>query len=163
MTDQAHRARPQLVRRGALAVVLRVWMIALIGLMASCGGATEPHITVTDARMLEPATDKTASVYLNIVNDGGADTLIGASSSAASSIMLHGTSVDSEGRTQMTALSTVEIGEGATVSFAPGKMHLMVMSPPAVAPGDTFPLTLRFLTSGEVTVQAKVVREVEPQ
>ena len=100
---------------------------------------------------------KTGAVYLSIMNMGAkSDELIGMSSPAASSAMLH-QSKDENGVMKMEMLDTLEIPAGKTVDILPGQMHIMLMELKAtLKTGDHVVLELEFKNSGKVTVDAIV-------
>ena len=70
--------------------------------------------------------------------------LVGASSSACGSLMLH-QSVTKNGVEQMVMVPKVAVPAHGTLQFAPGGYHLMCMSPAAaMRPGQSVPVTLQF-------------------
>ena len=100
---------------------------------------------------------KTGAVYLSIMNMGAkSDELIGMSSTAASSAMLH-QSKDENGVMKMEMLDILEIPAGKTVDILPGQMHIMLMELKAtLKTGDHVALELEFKNSGKVSVDAIV-------
>ena len=100
---------------------------------------------------------KTGAVYLSIMNMGAkSDELIGMSSTAASSAMLH-QSKDENGVMKMEMLDILEIPAGKTVDILPGQMHIMLMELKAtLKTGDHVVLELEFKNSGKVSVDAIV-------
>jgi periplasmic copper chaperone A len=100
---------------------------------------------------------KTGAVYLSIMNMGkGSDQLIGISTPAAESAMLH-KSNDENGVMKMEMLDQLEIPAGATIDILPGHMHIMLMGLKApLKLGDHVPLEMEFKKSGKVSVDAIV-------
>ena len=86
-----------------------------------------------------------AAGYFMLSNStAAAQTLIGASSPACGSLMLH-QSVTKSGVEQMIMVPKVDIPAHGTLQFAPGGYHLMCMSPAAaMRPGQSVPVTLQF-------------------
>jgi periplasmic copper chaperone A len=86
-----------------------------------------------------------AAGYFTLSNTTAAPRrLVGAASPACGMLMLH-RSVDQNGEEQMMAVSSVLVPGHGMVRFAPGGYHLMCMLPgPAMRPGKSVPVTLRF-------------------
>jgi protein SCO1/2 len=116
-------------------------------------------ITVGPAFMPAPAAQSEAAVYVRIDNrDSRADTLLGAWSPAATGGMLH-ESVRDGGAVTMRMRSRVVVPAGGSVELAPGGLHLMLTELSRLpAPGEAFPLTLRFARAGDFVIAATVVR-----
>lgn len=61
----------------------------------------------------------------------------------------------------MREIEALDIPAGETVSLVPGGYHLMLLElADDLVPGETFELTLRFATAGEVTVDVEVREDV---
>jgi copper(I)-binding protein len=107
-----------------------------------------------------PPGARTAGVYFRIRNGGNSsDRLIGVSSPVAGSAEIHDMTMDG-GIMRMRALPEVEIPAKATVEFAPGGFHLMLLElRRPLKTGDRFPLRLSFAKGRsadvEVLVEAK--------
>jgi copper(I)-binding protein len=128
---------------------------AAVGSGAEPASVTVGSITLTGAQVKVPVTPDETVGYLTISNSGGADELIGASSPDAQSVQLHTTKADGSVDT-MEKASSIPIPAHATVEFALGGLHLMLMQPDGVHLGVRVPLLLRFRTAGVVTVWAQV-------
>ena len=104
-----------------------------------------------------PPTIATGVVYFAITNRGSReDTLVAASTPMAASVEFH-ESRTVGGLMQMRQLAVVKCPAHATVKIEPGGVHVMLIGLRApLAPGTDFPLTLRFATAGELTVQVHV-------
>lgn len=93
--------------------------------------------------------------YLRI-DSARADRLVGATSQVATSVEMHSMTMDGDVM-RMRKLDAIDVPAGGTVELKPGGLHLMLMGLKApLAPGATFPITLKFEQAGEVQVQAKV-------
>ena len=102
----------------------------------------------------------TGAAYLSITNHGAReDTLVGAQTPVATRVEFHRTSVEA-GMATMRPASSLVIEPGATLTAAPGGLHLMLvdLKSPLVK-GTSVPLVLTFKDAGDVTVQLKI----EPQ
>ena len=99
-----------------------------------------------------------AAGYFTLTNATAApETLVSAASPACGTLMLH-KSVSRNGEESMIMVPSVAIPAHGKVKFAPGGYHLMCMSPgPAMAPGKSFPVTLR-LANGEALSASFPVR-----
>lgn len=96
--------------------------------------------------------------YLEIVNStSAADQLLSASAPVAGKTEIHEMTHEN-GVMKMRAMTDgVEIPAGATVSLAPGGLHLMFLDLPApLTAGQTFDLTLTFKTAGTIKVPVTV-------
>lgn len=105
------------------------------------------------------ATAPGASVgagFLVITNPGKADELVSGSSPVAERVELHSSRLEG-GVMKMRKLEQLNIPAGGAAIFEPGAMHLMLvgLKQPLVE-GTTVPLTLRFRSAGELTIQLKV-------
>lgn len=127
--------------------------------MAGVEKAEKPALTVGKAwARATPGGAKVGAGYLEIVNKTAtADTLVSASASVAGRTEIHEMSHDN-GIMKMRALSNgLEIPAGATVSLAPGGLHIMFLELPApLTAGQTFDLTLTFKTAGTIVVPVTV-------
>jgi copper(I)-binding protein len=110
-------------------------------------------IQVTDARA-RPTLPNAASgvIYLTIVNHGAADdTLDSLTTPVADRAAMHRT-MDMNGVMTMDPVSPLPVKAGATVRFAPGGLHVMLMGlKRRLTTGDSFPVTLDFEHAGKVT------------
>jgi len=118
-------------------------LLLLTVCLPACGPAPDPSaaIQVTDARIRVPVPgqDKTVA-YLTIEN--GSTTpfvLTTIESTGARAIEMH--TIDRDGdRVRMRRLPEVVVEPGATVTFAPGGLHLMIFG--VTEPIDPFTATL---------------------
>ena len=97
------------------------------------------------------------ALYLDVVNAGdGADVLTEVRTEVADSVQLHETVQGDDGLARMQERDEVEVDPGATVSFTPGGLHVMLLGVDDLAEGDTVAVELVFATSGVVEVDARV-------
>ena len=146
--------RTQIILPAAVAVALTL----VAGFYFVRRAETAPaQITVTQAwaRATPPGAD-VGAVYLTIENKGGAaDRLVGVTSPAAGSAMVHQT-VEESGVSTMRATDG-SIAPGTTLDMKPGGSHIMLMGLKApLKEGDTVDVTLAFEKTGEVKTTAKV-------
>jgi hypothetical protein len=96
--------------------------------------------------------------YVEIKNSGTTDdALVGITTPAAGMPMLHETVVQ-DGIASMPHAMSVPVPAGQSVQLAPGGYHGMLMElTTALKEGDSFPVTLSFEKSGEVTVNVDVL------
>src|SRR5579859_1995114 len=74
-----------------------------------------------------PKGAKTGAAYMTLLNNGAsADRLIGASTPVADKVQFHKETED-DGVSRMREVPGVELGPGASVSFKPGALHMMLV------------------------------------
>lgn len=117
----------------------------------------EIAVTRAWARATPPGA-KVGAVYLTIENRGGAaDSLLGVTSPAAQSAMLHRT-VEESGVSSMREADG-SIAPGAKLDMQPGGSHIMLMGLNApLKEGETIEVTLDFETAGSIKAAAKVAQ-----
>jgi copper(I)-binding protein len=95
-------------------------------------------------------------VYLTVIDEGGPDALVGATTPVAESATLHESS-NTGGIDRMRAVPALQVAPGAPLRLAPGGGHLMLSSlRKALRPGETFPLTLIFRSGARVETIVRV-------
>lgn len=108
---------------------------------------------MVDARLVAPAGAASAVAYFEIRNTGAVgDTLLYADSPEAGISMIRTTG---PGRTER--VTSVRVPAGSSVRMAPGGLGVVILDPPALAPGATVEYNLWFRYSGRVTVRTPVV------
>ena len=103
-----------------------------------------------------PGSDM-AAAYLSLSNSGPAPvTVVGVSSPAAASAMIHETSAQG-GQSRMRPHPQLIIPAGQTIRFAPGGLHVMLheLKQP-VHPGQSVPLIFQLADGGTLQVAAIV-------
>ena len=142
-----------------------VKLLRILTLMALTGGlaagtaahAAESGLSVSQPwlRMIIPS--RTAAGNFTLSNAAAkAQVLIGASSPACDSIMLH-QSLEKNGTAHMVMVESLNVPAHGAVKFAPGGYHLMCMSPSKdVAQGHSIPITLHFADGSTLTTNFPV-------
>lgn len=140
-----------------------IWFTAI--LLAAAGlaacGAGEPDITVDGAwGRQSPSMATTGAFYMNIVNKGGTDRLIGAATDACGAVELHESVMDDNGVMSMHPLENgIEIPAGKTVELKPGGMHVMCINKKVdFISGSEITLSLEFEKSG-IIILGVAIRE----
>ena len=124
---------------------------------------TKGPLTIASPWSMElPPNAPTIAAYFVISNAGpDADRLIGVDSPIAGAAQLH-EHVNKDGLMKMQQVPTVDIPAGGAVTFAPMAYHVMLLDlkdRSTLTDGQTFPLTLHFEKTGDVTVQVMVQKQ----
>jgi hypothetical protein len=99
---------------------------------------------------------KPGGIFLMIVNQGGADTLVSVSTPAAKIAQLHNNKI-SHGKMRMRRKTELDITAGAKVDLSSDGLHIMLMGlAKPLMPGTTIPVTLNFEKAGPVEVDVPV-------
>jgi copper(I)-binding protein len=118
-------------------------MLALIPIAAV---TAEAGISVRDAWVREtpPGVDMMAGYMVLQNNTSRSQVLVAASSSGFETVMIHRTIVK-DGLAGMVHASQTELAPNASLIFAPGGYHLMLMNPKrTLRAGDRVDITLKF-------------------
>jgi len=163
--------KAQYIGFGALAILVVAGL--LIAKFAGAPSAPGPQavatevtvgdLTVSDAWVALPVGDQPrTAAYFTLQNDGDTDErLVGATTPAAATATLHRT-VTEDNVSRMESVDALILPSHSEVTFAPGGLHLMLMDLAApLADGGTVPLTLHFLESGDVMIDAPVRTRTE--
>jgi len=139
------RAIPHVRRRAVLGAGLAV----VAG--GPAGAASSGHLTIRGAWTRPAAAGLNGAGYLTIVNSGhAADKLLSASSPAAARVSIHESRMVGAVMT-MRRLDGVAIPAGASVTFKPGGLHLMLEGLKApLKEGDRVAVTLVFARAGRM-------------
>lgn len=121
------------------------------------------HLSIAHPWSLElPPNAPTVAAYFVISNAGpDADRLTGVDSPVAGDAQLH-EHVNKDGLMKMQHVQAVEIPAGGEVTFAPMAYHVMLLDlkdRSKLVDGQTFPLTLHFEKTGDVTVEVMVQKQ----
>jgi periplasmic copper chaperone A len=130
----------------------------LAGMLAALSAAAaEPGLVVKDGWIRSIVPSRPAAGYFALSNETDRDrTLVGASSPACGTLMLH-QSLHESGQDRMEMVEKVPVPAHGTVNFTPGGYHLMCMSPSKeMASGHSVPVTLRFADHGTITANFAV-------
>lgn len=167
-----------MIRMGLQVPVLLVAVAVAMGATA-CGGESGaddtttvvvehtggPKIVIEDpwSRSTPEVEGGTGIVYMTFSNRGDtADRLVAAKTPAAAAVELHIDEIDANGVMHMRMVDggVIEIPPGGTVLLQPAGLHIMLID--LVEPlkeGTSYPLTLKFETIGEVTLDIPVAYE----
>lgn len=140
-----------------LAVTFR--FLALLAAIAavSCAvprtAAAQDTLEVSKARIRWLPGELPLAGYMELHNTGARRrVLTGAACDWFGKVMIH-ESVTEDGQSHMLMREQVVIAPGATLSFAPGGLHLMLMArQKPVQVGERIPVTLQFADGSEQTV-----------
>ena len=114
-----------------------------------------PHISIeAQQAKLSPMIRGSASVFMNIVNSGGADVLTGVALDVPGAIAeMHDTK---DGK--MVKLEKISIPANETVELKPGGMHIMIFHlPEDTKEGLEFNIHLQFERSGERQIRVQLM------
>lgn len=114
--------------------------------------AGDNNLAISDPWVRTVVPSRPAAGYFTLTNKTAkAEELVGASSPACGTVMLH-QSVDQNGVEKMLMVKSIAVPPGGQIKFAPGGYHLMCMMPSKdVMPGHSMPITLRFADGGTIT------------
>jgi len=125
---------------------------------AQTADARVGQLTVSNAwSRPTPPSAAVAAVYFSVSNLGSkADRLVAVSSPIAANAEMH-ESRSARGIIEMREVTSLLCPAGATVNSEPGGLHVMLIGlhHPLIA-GAAFPLSLRFLEAGVLTLQVPV-------
>jgi copper(I)-binding protein len=129
----------------------------MAGVLIACGGAPPPSaggslgdLRFSEGFAYEPIIQASGAAYIRIENRGTLpDTLLEASSPAATGAMFHGGS--------MTHMMVLPIPAAGELRLEPGGTHIMLQEF-TVLPraGDSLAVTLRFARAGSVTLKLPI-------
>ena len=129
---------------------------ALLTLPAAAHEVTTDSLVIDHPYALETvATAMSGAGYMTITNTGSEPDRLLSVRADFPSVTLHGTETDAQGMTRMIPVEGIEIAPGATVSLAPGGMHVMFMGLDGdpFEEGERIPATLVFDRAGEIAVE----------
>ena len=110
-----------------------------------------------------PPAALAGAAYLNIVNDGKADRLLGAKAEVARHVELHSTAMEGN-MMRMRAVAALEVPGDTTTVLEPGGIHIMLIDlKQPLRAGQNVPLTLEFEKAGVLHVQVPIRRREEMQ
>lgn len=134
----------------------------LIFLLAACSSVPQQSkIEVSQASVRLLNGDMPAAGYLLIKNTGGLnDRLLSVSADFADMLMLHKSSVDSNGIARMEMVMSIDVPAGQQVELKPGGFHILLQGLKAdIKAGDVVTLRLQFEQAGTISVQALVTNQ----
>jgi periplasmic copper chaperone A len=148
--------------------VAPVFVVALSGLgwqAATAASRQADRVTVSDAWVRESLPGRPAtSGYLNLKNRGpGAVRLIGGRAKAIRVVELHEMRTDGD-MMKMRRIEGIDVHPGATVSLAPGGLHLMLIGLHApLRRGERLALALSFSDGSQLDVDFAIRPLDHPQ
>lgn len=134
-------------------VVAALAALGLGGCLARAGDT--PAIQLATAYVPLPQAPHTTVAYVVIRNNGGADRLTGASTSAGGRVRFQVTYGPGTGLTR--TVQAIRIPAHSTVKMVPDGAHLLITGIGPVRGGKDITLTLDFARAGRVSVSAPVV------
>lgn len=141
-----------------------VLFFALLTLGAPTPAAEDATIHIDNAWAAEtPSTAMAGAVYLNFVNTGAADRLIGAAvdDAVAGKVELHTTVLDGTVM-RMREVEAIDLAAESTTALEPGGLHIMLIDlKQPLRAGGNFPLTLEFEKAGTLTASIPVRKRTE--
>jgi copper(I)-binding protein len=121
-----------------------------LGLVACQPANTAPGISVENGYVRAPLPGQsTAVAYFDIINQGGADVLLAASSDVSARVELHN-HIHEGGLMKMRQVEQIDVPRKGKVSFKSGGLHVMMFNADIDEPVT---LTLDFKTHKDITVQ----------
>lgn len=131
--------------------------------LASFAQAEGASLVVQNAWARKPPGADTAAVYFVLTNQGTKPvTIVGASSTLATHVMIHETSLI-EGQSRMRMRDKITLAPGKAQAFAPEGLHVMLSGfKYDVIVGDTMHVTLQLQDGGRIDVAA-LVRPLDAQ
>jgi copper(I)-binding protein len=134
------------------------WMMGLLLTAAAIHATAAGRLVVTQAWVRSPAPGAMMlAAYATLRNEGDAPlTVTGADSADFGDVSLHHSLVES-GIERMRALDKLDIAPGASVEFAPGGRHFMLMRPKrALQAGDKIIIHIVGEPGADVTTEFTV-------
>ncbi|HTP16502.1 MAG TPA: copper chaperone PCu(A)C [Streptosporangiaceae bacterium] len=134
---------------------------AAAALLAGCAqpASSGPTIQIGTAYVQQPDPAGTTDAYLVIENNGSADRLLSASTSAGGRVALRGPAARLSASASDTAMQTVpdiRIPADQTTRLAPNGFHLLITGARPMQAGHEITLTLVFARAGPISVAAEV-------
>jgi copper(I)-binding protein len=129
---------------------------AILALPAAAHEVTTESLVIDHPYTLETvATAMSGAGYMTITNTGSVPDRLLEVRADFPRVSLHGTQTDAQGVTRMVPVEGIAISPGATVTLAPGGMHVMFMGLDGdpFEEGERIPATLVFERAGEIAVE----------
>ncbi len=111
----------------------------------------------TGAYVQQPASTGKATVgYLDIRNNGAADSLVSVSTSVGGTVQLRAPVPNGKSPVVMHTVTAIPIPANATTQLIPNSYHLLITGARAMHDGKDIQLTLKFAHASPVTIYALV-------
>jgi copper(I)-binding protein len=129
--------------------------LAASAILAGCGqeAAASASIQLGTAYLTTPSTQGNTAAYVVIQNNGAADRLTAAKTSAGGVVTFYG---PTGARHVMRALRDIVIPANSTLRLTPGGPHLLISHARRMRSGTQITLTLTFAHAGTLSVPALV-------
>ena len=146
------RSLAVLARRTAATAALVAGLGAAAGCAAQAGAS--PSIQVTNAYVPVPSASDITVAYVVIRNNGAADRLVAARTSAGGQVTFQVASGPSA--SVMGTVASVRIPAHAMLAMRPNGVRMLITGAGPMRGGKDITLTLRFARAGQVSVVAQV-------
>jgi hypothetical protein len=146
----------------ALPRIIGLAGVAALVAAGTAGCASRNHaggqgIVPTGAYVQQPASTGKATVgYLDIRNNGSADSLVSVSTSVGGSVQLRAPVPNGKSPVVMHTVTSIPIPANATTQLIPNSYHLLITGARAMHDGKDIQLTLKFAHATSVTIYALV-------
>ena len=146
----------------ALSRIIGVLVLAALVAAGTAGCASRNHaggkgIIATGAYVQEPAATGKATVgYLDLRNNGAADSLVSVATSVGGTVALRGPVAKGGSPVVMHTVTAIPIPANATTQLIPNSYHLLISGAGAMHDGKDIQLTLKFAHAAPVTIYALV-------
>jgi copper(I)-binding protein len=140
-------------RRGAGTVATAALAVAALAGCAARAGAS-PWIVLGTAYVAVPQTPGTTVAYVVIRNNGPADRLMAARTSAGGRVSFR--VARGPGASVMSTVGSVRVPGHATFAMVPDGVHMLITRAGPMRGGSAITLTLVFASAGPVSVVAQV-------
>jgi copper(I)-binding protein len=130
--------------------------------VGAVGCASQNHaggagIVPTGAYVQQPTSTGQSTVgYLDIRNNGSADSLLSVSTSVGGTVQLRGPSGKDQTSVVMHTVTSIPIPADATTQLIPNGYHLLISGAGAMHDGKDIQLTLKFAHASPLTIYALV-------
>ena len=134
-----------------------ILLLILTILLSACGTAATGDIEVHDPWVRPTAQGENAAVYFQIHNhSNSADELISASSNVSDNVEIHESKMENDVMT-MNMVSSIPLGAGEEVNFAPGGYHIMMVGiNKELKAGDHIGVILHFKNHEDIVINVTV-------
>ena len=134
--------------------------VLVAGVASGCSGRNHAGgggLIPTGAYVQQPPASGQSTVgYLDIRNNGIADTLTSVSTSAGGTVELRGPLTAGQGPVVMHTVTSIPLPAGETTQLIPNSFHLLISGAGPLHDGKDIQLTLRFAHGSPITVNALV-------